>query len=74
MIKQCPECKEEVKWDDDVFIGDNGEAYHKECVTAYPIGYSLFSLDGDYLAQSEDTDMLAVCVLNNGEYLDEEED
>lgn len=74
MTKKCPECEEEIKWDDNIFAGEDGEFYHAECVTAYPTGYSLFGLDGDYITNSEDDEDMAISVLNLGEYNDEVEE
>lgn len=74
MIKKCAECREEIAWDDNIFVGEDGEAYHAECVTAYPTGYSLFGLSGDYITQSEDMEDMAICLLDHGEYVDDEED
>lgn len=73
MIKRCPECNEEIVWNDDIFIGEDGEVYHATCVTAYPNGFTLFSLDGNCLTVTEDIDSMAVCVLDSGEYIDDEE-
>ena len=74
MIKRCPECKEEIMWNDDIFIGEDGNGYHKECVTAYPIGYTLFGLDGDFITNSDDSENMAISVLELGEYNDEVEE
>lgn len=73
MIKRCPECNEEIVWNDDIFIGEDGEVYHATCVTAYPNGFTLFGLDGDFITNSDDSEDMAISVLDSGEYVDDEE-
>ena len=71
-LKSCKCCDEVIKWDDDVFIGLYGDVYHERCVSAAPSSYVLFNSQGDWIDESECTD-LACCALHVGQYLDTED-
>ncbi|ALV20734.1 hypothetical protein [Carnobacterium antarcticum] len=73
-IKKCAECQEDIEWNEDVIIGENGKVYHGECVDIYPTGFSLHNSDGEYLTFAEEPEMSAVCVLDLGEYIDVEDE
>ena len=53
-MASCTACKESFVWNDDVVIV-NDEAYHKECVTLYPVGYVAY-LDDEFLGETENED------------------
>lgn len=70
-VLKCAECGEEIVWNEYILRTEDGEVYHDSCVTTYPIGYSIHSLDGDYLATSDDTEETAFIILSPGEYIDD---
>jgi|GEM_PF-1301332 len=72
-IKKCAHCLEEIQSCEEIFEMDN-KIYHKDCVELHPIQYVVFlndecigTIDADDVQFSDD-------LLNEGEYIDLEEE
>lgn len=71
-MKRCSVCEEKFVWDEDVVLINN-KAYHRDCVTLYPDGYVAF-VDDEFLGGTENDDgELAFIALDEGEYIEEED-
>ena len=71
----CPECKETFKWDDNVLLVEDKDAYyHEDCIDVYPATYLVMDKHGDVLSMT-DTDVdMALSTMDEGEFVDIEED
>lgn len=74
-IKKCRECLEEIEELDEIISIDN-EYYHTDCVKLYPTGYIALTHEGDMVGEVDDDSdgQLACLVLDEGEYLEEDDD
>lgn len=68
-IKKCEECQELIRWNEEIIETENGNIYHEDCCTVFPIRYGILVGD-DYKGNSDDGINMACVMLNYGEYVD----
>lgn len=68
-FKKCEECQELIRWNEDIIATEDGDIYHKDCCTIFPIQYGVM-VGEDYKGNSDDGINMACVMLNYGDYVD----
>lgn len=76
-VKKCKKCKEQINWDDEIYVLETGDIYHEKCVTPYPIAFALYADEDDddsFIGTTDDTSNTAFMVLYDGDYINDDEE
>ena len=65
----CKECREPIKWNEEIIRTEDGDVYHEDCCHVFPIRYGVM-VDEDYKGNSDDRPQLACTLLHFDEYID----
>ena len=71
-IRYCEECNEPIRWDEEIVETEDGDLYHEDCCSIFPIRYGVMVGD-NYKGNAENESEIACVVLDDGEYIDIEE-
>lgn len=71
-LRHCKQCHEPIVWDDEIIRTDDGDLYHENCCSIFPIRYGVM-VDSEYKGNTDDSTQIACLMLDDGEYIDIEE-